>query len=160
MSLTESPAGTAVLLGIVSAVSIHAYLLLRRLQVSVDLWSLPSLSHEFTSQLYGHVPGFKPLVSPISLFGGVLPRIPSLNPGITWQWDERKTGMYVFDIPPELANIRGSAYFNHSHDVISFVPLLIGKPCVYTCSLDVMRQVLGNEIKAGLVKPPDMTMDT
>ncbi|KXN87270.1 Leukotriene-B4 omega-hydroxylase 3, partial [Leucoagaricus sp. SymC.cos] len=88
------------------------------------------------------VPGFRPLVSPISLFGGLLPRIPSLNPGITWQWDERKT-----------------AYFNHSYDVISFVPLLIGGPCVYTCSLDVMRQVLGNEIKAGLAKPPDMTMD-
>lgn len=45
------------------------------------------------SQLFGHVPGYKPLVSPTSLLSGVLPRIRSLNPGITWQWDERKTGM-------------------------------------------------------------------
>jgi len=64
-----------------------------------------------------------------------------------------------FNVLAELGNTRGSAYFNHSHDVISSVPLLIGEPCVYTCSFDVMRQILGNEIKAGLVKPPDMTMD-
>lgn len=37
MPLTESPTGTAVLLGILSAVSIHAYFVLRRLQVSVDI---------------------------------------------------------------------------------------------------------------------------
>ena len=64
-----------------------------------------------------------------------------------------------FNVLAELTYVRGSAYFNHSHDVVSSVPLLIGEPCFYTCSLDVMRQVLGNEIKAGLVKPQDMTME-
>ena len=67
--------------------------------------------------------------------------------------------MNLFSCSAELANICSSAYSNHSNDVMSLVPLLVGKPCIYTCSLDVMRQVLGNEIKVGLTKPRDMTMD-
>jgi len=140
MSLNQSPTTTVVLLGIISAVSIHAYVL-RRLQ------------------LYGKIPGLRPLVSPTSLVGDILPSIPPLNPGFTWQWDERETGMNLFSCSAELANICSSAYSNHSNDVMSLVPLLVGKPCIYTCSLDVMRQVLGNEIKVGLTKPRDMTMD-
>ena len=159
MSLNESPTTIALLLCIISTVLIRAYVLLRRLQVSVDMRSLPSLSHGFLPQLYGQIPGFTPLVSPTSLAGGVLPRIPSLNLGIAWQWDEHETGMNLFSCSAELANLCSSAYSNHSHDVISFVPLLFGKPCIYTCSLDVMRQLLGNEIKVGLTKPQDMTMD-
>ncbi len=95
LMLNASPTAIAVLLCIVSVASIHVYLLLRRLQVSVGISGLPSVSWIYISVLW-QIPGFKPLVSPLSTFGAVLPRIPSLIPGITWQWDERETGMYLF----------------------------------------------------------------
>ncbi|TFK32095.1 cytochrome P450 [Crucibulum laeve] len=87
-----------------------------------------------------HTPGFRPLFSPITIMGAALPRS-SWNPGQMWQWDERET-----------------AYFNHSHDVISMVPILAGKPYYYTCSGEVLKQVLGNESKLHLAKPQEMTL--
>ncbi|KAG6901481.1 hypothetical protein C0995_011343 [Termitomyces sp. Mi166 len=119
MTLADNPTGTLILLGFVSALSLHAY------------------------STFGHVRGYRPLISPTSTFSALLPRIRSLNPGITWQWDERRT-----------------AYFNHSHDVISIIPILLGKPYFFTCSVDVLRQVLGNDIKNHLTKPLDLTLDS
>ncbi|KAJ7090982.1 hypothetical protein C8R44DRAFT_750734 [Mycena epipterygia] len=59
------------------------------------------------------------------------------NPGLNWGWDWRK-----------------STFFNHAYDVISMVPLLFGDPCCHTSSPDVVRQLVSDETKTGLVKPP------
>ncbi|KAJ3711211.1 hypothetical protein C8R42DRAFT_728821 [Lentinula raphanica] len=88
------------------------------------------------------MPGYRPLLSPLSPFGMLLPNSSSLNPGSTWYW-----------------HMRASSYFNKTHDIISIVPLL-GSASYYTCSLDVMKQVLGADIKAGVEKPFDMTLES
>ncbi len=160
MSLPESPVGTAVLLGIVSAVSIHAYVLLRRLQVSFDIWDSPSLSYELVLQFMDKYQSSSPWYLRYQFLGAFYPVFLRLIRASLGNGMSAKRVCTCSNILENFAYICLSAYLNHSHDVVSFVPLLTGKPCIYTCSVDVMRQVLGNEIKAGLVKPPDMTMDT
>ncbi|KAJ7175368.1 cytochrome P450, partial [Mycena filopes] len=90
-------------------------------------------------QLHGHVPGFRPLFDPQSPLGSLIPTC-WWNPGYLWPWLWRK-----------------SAYFNHQHDVISMVPLLVGRPCYYVGSMDVMKQLFGQEGKVQLVKPLELT---
>ncbi|KAL5492839.1 hypothetical protein ACEPAI_4287 [Sanghuangporus weigelae] len=85
-------------------------------------------------------PGPRPLFSPISTLGAVLPSC-SLNPGTQWFWKWRH-----------------EAYFNRSHDVIAFVPWMIGSPAYYVSSLDVMKQLLSAENKVHLEKPQDLTL--
>ncbi|KAJ7478583.1 cytochrome P450 [Mycena galericulata] len=77
--------------------------------------------------LHTHVPGFKPLFDPQSPLGSIIPTC-WWNPGYLWPWIWRKT-----------------AYFNHRHDVISMVPLLVGRPCYYVGSVEVMKQLFGQE---------------
>ena len=51
-----------------------------------------------------------------------------------------------------------AAFFNFTHDIISIVPVLTGTASYYTCSLDILKQLLGNETKTHLVKPLDITL--
>ncbi|KAI0319906.1 cytochrome P450 [Amylostereum chailletii] len=86
------------------------------------------------------IPGLRPLVTPLSPFGAILPNNP-LNPGNKWSWTSRRT-----------------AYFNYTHDIISIVPILPSDPCYYTCSFDVMKQIFGNDSRLHTVKPYDLTL--
>ncbi|KAJ7705377.1 cytochrome P450 [Mycena rosella] len=81
------------------------------------------------------IPGMRPLFAPMSLFGAAF-GTRWWNPGLNWPWEWRKTG-----------------FFNHTHDVISLVPLISGGSSVYTCSVDVARQILAAEGKTQLFKP-------
>ncbi|KAF9003889.1 cytochrome P450 [Cyathus striatus] len=89
-----------------------------------------------------YVPGLRPLFSPTSLLGAILPST-WWNLGHNWSW-----------------NLRETSFFNHSHDVISMVPILHGKTCFFTCSVDVLKQILGNEGKTHLTKPQDITLSS
>ncbi|KAJ7921451.1 cytochrome P450 [Mycena leptocephala] len=101
----------------------------------------PRIYAQYVSALkhHNHVPGFRPLFDPQSPLGSLIPTC-WWNPGYLWPWIWRKT-----------------AYFNHQHDVISMVPLLVGRPCYYVGSMDVMKQLLGQEGKVQLVKPLELT---
>ncbi|KAJ7822455.1 cytochrome P450 [Mycena leptocephala] len=81
------------------------------------------------------IPGMRPLFAPMSLFGAAF-GTRWWNPGLNWPWSLRKT-----------------AYFNHTHDVISVVPLISGGSSVYTCSMSVAKQILAAEGKTQLFKP-------
>ncbi|KAJ7434462.1 cytochrome P450 [Mycena latifolia] len=81
----------------------------------------------------------RPLFSPLCLLGAIIPTY-WWNPGLDWSW-----------------NWRRSTFFNHGYDVISMVPLLVGEPCYYTSSPDVMRQLLNGDTRTGLVKPRWLT---
>ena len=50
-----------------------------------------------------------------------------------------------------------AGFFKHSHDIITVVPLLHGQPAYITCSLEVMKQLLGNEGQRHLPKPESFT---
>ena len=50
-----------------------------------------------------------------------------------------------------------AGFFKHSHDIITIVPLLHGQPAYITCSLEVMKQLLGNEGHRHLPKPQSFT---
>ncbi|KAI6138270.1 cytochrome P450 [Pisolithus tinctorius] len=94
----------------------------------------------FASKLksVNYLPGMRPPFSPLGIFGVIIPTC-WWNPGLNWSWDWRKTN-----------------YFNYKHEVISIVPF-IGEPLYYTCSPSVVRQLLKDERKTGLIKPPEMT---
>ncbi|KAJ7633368.1 cytochrome P450 [Mycena polygramma] len=81
----------------------------------------------------------RPLFAPLGLFGAIIPTC-WWNPGLNWIWEWRKT-----------------TFFNYKYDVISLVPLLVGDPCYYTSSPDVLKQLLNNEGKTRLVKPRWLT---
>lgn len=85
------------------------------------------------------MPGFRPMFSPLSPFGAIFPNNRA-NPGSSWSWSST------------------TSYLNHTRDVISMVPIFPGTPCYYTNSVDVMKQILGNESKLNLVKPQDLTL--
>ncbi|KAF8993184.1 cytochrome P450 [Cyathus striatus] len=87
-----------------------------------------------------YVPGLRPLFSPTSLFGAIFPSS-RWNLGYNWTWTQRET-----------------SYFNHSHDIISMVPILSGKACFYTCSVEVLKQLLGRESKTNLARSQDFTL--
>lgn len=88
----------------------------------------------------GYTPGPRPLFSPLTAFGVLLPAN-SLNPSPNWSWIWRRTG-----------------YFNQTHDIIAFVPWLVGTPTYYTSSLDIMKRLLGAEHRIGLIKPEKLTL--
>jgi hypothetical protein len=50
------------------------------------------------------------------------------------------------------------AFFGHTFDIITVIPILQGRPVYYTSSLEVVRQLLGNEGKVQLVKPLEITL--
>ena len=50
-----------------------------------------------------------------------------------------------------------AGFFKHTHDIITMVPLLHGQPAYITCSLEVMKQLLGNEGQRHLPKPQSFT---
>ncbi|KAK7052194.1 leukotriene-B4 omega-hydroxylase 3 [Favolaschia claudopus] len=73
-------------------------------------------------------PGMRPLFSPLGLFGAIIPTY-WWNPGLRWVWEWRN-----------------SNFRNHEYDVVSLVPILMGNPYYYTCSVDVVKQLLNNEL--------------
>jgi len=87
-----------------------------------------------------YIPGYRLLFSPAGLPGALLPTS-SWNLGYSWPWVHRH-----------------KSFFDFSHDIISIVPILSGKPTLYTCSVDVLKQLLSNENKLNLVKPLDITL--
>ncbi|KAI0788446.1 hypothetical protein C8Q75DRAFT_232476 [Abortiporus biennis] len=93
--------------------------------------------HKFWEALkhVNFLPGMRPLFTPLIPISVLLPTT-RWNPGIGWHWKWRKT-----------------AYFNRTHEVISVIPLLLGRSVVYISSLSVMKQVFGQEQKIGLNKP-------
>ncbi|KAJ7765939.1 cytochrome P450 [Mycena maculata] len=80
----------------------------------------------------------RPLLHPLGL--GALFPTSWWNPGLFWIWEWRRT-----------------SFFHQTHDVISMVPLLVGAPCYYTSSPDVMKQLLNNELKTYSMKPNWLT---
>ncbi|KAI0311118.1 cytochrome P450, partial [Amylostereum chailletii] len=96
--------------------------------------------HVAALQAVNNLPGLRPLVSPLSLSSTLFSRIPFVL-GTTWNWTHRHT-----------------AYFYHTHDIISIVPLLPYKPLHYTSSLAVMKQILGSESRVHTIKPYDLTL--
>ncbi|KAJ3927692.1 MAG: cytochrome P450 [Lentinula lateritia] len=92
-------------------------------------------------QFVHFMPGLRPLLSPLSPFGMLLPNHSLLNPGSTWHW-----------------SARNSSYLNKTHDIISIVPLM-GSVSYYTCSFDVMKQILSADIRLHTEKPYDMTLE-
>jgi len=86
--------------------------------------------------------GYRKILAPTSVLGATFPPS-SWNLGRNWAWIHRKT-----------------AYYNHTHDIISIVPwpIIGGMASFYTCSVDVLKQLLGNESRTRLVKPLDITL--
>ena len=99
------------------------------------------------------VPGYRPMLSPVSLLGATLPET-WWNLGLDWAWRYKETGMSRGNKLDLSTNIF-SAFFNYQHDIISIVPWLVGEPAYVTCSLNVAKQVLVNESqrKTELLKP-------
>ncbi|KAJ7678182.1 cytochrome P450 [Mycena polygramma] len=98
---------------------------------------LTTLGYRFKNALdsVNHIPGMRPLFAPMSLFGAAF-GTRWWNPGLNWAWEWRKT-----------------AFFNHTHDVISVVPWLSGGSSVCISSMDVARQILSAEGKTLMFKP-------
>ncbi|ESK95649.1 cytochrome p450 [Moniliophthora roreri MCA 2997] len=86
------------------------------------------------------LPGLRPLFAPLHPLSQIVPNS-SWSYNAEWAWIKRKT-----------------SYMNFSRDIISVVPLVAGAPCYYTCSIDVMKQILGNEAKLNPVKPLELTL--
>ncbi|KAJ6517309.1 cytochrome P450 [Mycena vitilis] len=99
------------------------------------------LAYRFVRNLAAvdYEPGMRPLFSPLGLFGAVIPTC-WLNPGLKWVWEWRE-----------------SNFRYHQYDVVSMVPLIFGDAFFYTCSVDVVKQLLVNESKTRLIKPGWLT---
>ncbi|KAJ6507149.1 cytochrome P450 [Mycena vitilis] len=87
-----------------------------------------------------NLPGLRSLVSPVSLFGSLLPTS-WINPGLSWQW-----------------NWRNKVYEQYGVHTMSVLPYLSGRPTLYTRSMDVARQVLS--VKGQFEKPVETTAIT
>ncbi|KAJ7680799.1 cytochrome P450 [Mycena polygramma] len=87
-----------------------------------------------------NLPGLRSLVSPVSLFGSLLPTS-SINPGLSWQW-----------------NWRNKVYEKYGVHTMSVLPYLSGRPTLYTRSMEVARQVLS--VKGQFDKPAETTAIT
>ncbi|KAG7093007.1 hypothetical protein E1B28_009306 [Marasmius oreades] len=72
----------------------------------------------------GWAPGMTVLFAPISMIGPLLPES-RLNPGLGWHWKRRNR-----------------VYQEYGSETISVVPLLHGRPFLYTSSLEVAAQIL------------------
>ncbi|GJE92691.1 cytochrome P450 [Phanerochaete sordida] len=75
----------------------------------------------------GYLPGIRCLVSPLSVLGASTPTS-SYNPGRHWQWDWRQT-----------------VYKAAQSETISVIPILFGRPSIYTSSAEVARQVVSTQ---------------
>ncbi|CAL1711142.1 unnamed protein product [Somion occarium] len=78
------------------------------------------------------------LLSPMTVLGAITPTF-RWNPGLNWCWEQRAT-----------------AYVNHTHEVISLVPILYGRRMYYLGSLNLFKQLLFAENKLHIEKPQDM----
>ncbi|KAJ7778547.1 hypothetical protein B0H16DRAFT_1449132 [Mycena metata] len=92
------------------------------------------------STAYQYISASRPLVSPFSIPGLLIPRS-RWNATFLWMSLDRKT-----------------SYFNHQHDVILMNPILAGAPIIFVGSSRVVQQLLGNEGKLRLVKPVELTL--
>ncbi|EIM82087.1 cytochrome P450 [Stereum hirsutum FP-91666 SS1] len=83
----------------------------------------------------GYLPGLRSLFTPISPFGALLPTV-RWNPGLSWQWRWRNT-----------------VYERAGVETISVLAYLFGRPSIYTCSIEVAKQVVAT--KGQFEKPLD-----
>ena len=69
----------------------RVYKFLAELKVGFTVWMLvASLSLNLLLQRVNYMPGFRPLFSPLSLFGAIIPST-WWNPGLNWSWNQRRT---------------------------------------------------------------------
>src|ERR1700735_1920035 len=80
------------------------------------------------------------------------------NLGYGWPWVYRKTCAYIALCHRFYLTVCLAAFFNFTHDIISIVPIFTGTSSFYTCSVDILKQLLGNETKTHLVKPLELTL--
>nr|GAT54839.1 cytochrome P450 [Mycena chlorophos] len=90
---------------------------------------------------HGYLKGYRPLLDPHSLPGNAIPA-KWWHMGFMWPWLQRKT-----------------AHFNHTYDLTTLVPLLMGKSMYVVASVDLARQIWRNEVKTHLLKPSDFTTE-
>ncbi|KZT20306.1 cytochrome P450 [Neolentinus lepideus HHB14362 ss-1] len=83
-----------------------------------------------------YLPGFRCALGSMSFPGSMLPTN-YFNPGFDWCW-----------------KWRNKSYFSYRSQTISVVPFLSGVPVVYTCSIDVAKQIL---TQRGFWKDPEAT---
>lgn len=127
----------------------------------VRCYSTHYTRHSTSWQKVNYIPGYRLPFSPISTIGALLPTT-WWNLGYNWSWVYRETcksiipsaftAVFISDVLSHLA------FFNFSRDVMSIVPVFVGTPTLYTCSVDVLKQLVGNENKLHLVKPLHMTL--
>ncbi|KAJ7615498.1 cytochrome P450 [Roridomyces roridus] len=94
------------------------------------------------SRAHGYVKGYRPLLDPHSLPGNAIPAN-WWHMGFMWPWIQRK-----------------HAHFNHTHDLTTLIPLLMGNGTYFAASVGVVKQIWGNDARAGLVKPVDFTTES
>ena len=81
----------------------------------------------------------------MSAWGSILPTC-RFNPGLNWQWEWRKDGTLLRPLTRSSSlQIHHSAYARFGTETISTVPYLFGDPAIYTCSLEVARQILSTQ---------------
>ncbi|KZV76497.1 cytochrome P450 [Peniophora sp. CONT] len=97
----------------------------------------------FTTKAADGILVLRPLVSPLSAIGFMFRNHDILNPGGGWSWRARQ-----------------AAYGNYQHDMVAFFPLLpFSRGGEYhISSLEVMKQVWGNDSHAHHIKPRDLTL--
>ncbi|VDC05687.1 unnamed protein product [Peniophora sp. CBMAI 1063] len=85
----------------------------------------------------------RPFVSPLSTLGFMFRNHDVLNPGGRWSWRARQ-----------------SAYGDYQNDMVAFVPFIPYSRAgeYHISSLEVMKQVWGNDSHAQHVKPPDLSL--
>ncbi|KAF8162282.1 hypothetical protein K438DRAFT_1775985 [Mycena galopus ATCC 62051] len=90
---------------------------------------------------HGYVKGYRPLLDPHSLPGNAIPAN-SWHMGFMWPWIQRK-----------------KAHFDHTHDLTTLIPLLLGNGVFIVASVGVAKQVWVNEVKTHLRRPADFTTE-
>ncbi|KAK0445840.1 cytochrome P450 [Armillaria borealis] len=85
--------------------------------------------------------GYRLLFDPYSFPGNAIPTT-WWNLGFRWTWLYRRT-----------------AHFEHAYDLTTIIPVF-GNPYYVGASVDIAKQVWGNELKTNLAKPQDFTTET
>ncbi|KAK0221398.1 cytochrome P450 [Armillaria fumosa] len=84
--------------------------------------------------------GYKVLFDPYSFPGNAIPTT-WWNLGFRWTWIYRHT-----------------AHFEHAYDLSTIIPVF-GNPYYIGASVDIAKQIWGNELKTNLAKPQDFTTE-
>lgn len=109
----------------------------------------------FMFQFHSDASEMRVLVSPMTVLGAITPTF-RWNPGLNWCWERRATGRRASYRTTSFNTYVVSAYVNHTHEVISLVPILYGRRMYYLGSLNLFKQLLFAENKLHIEKPQDM----